>query len=323
MLEQVTRALYYFQVHLLYASIVWSAAWVMTSILPASATTKYWIWVATSLNFVVPIGALADRLFASRLTWAAPLAVVGDAANRLAHSSLAPVLVLVWLAGAVLMLHRICRRIRSERRAAERPGAGSFLPDLLADGVPVRFAGERQVPAVSGILRPLISLPAGIDRVLSPRELDAVLAHEVTHARRRDNLIRLVHEIGLCALWFHPLVWLTGVRLALYRELSCDESVIESARGRDLVSALAKLTSPEVPLLLQASASSFLSRRVARLAACEPPPRVAVSALLVVAFGVALLGGTLGTVSHTACCFVERGHSTKVTHCNKAPGRHA
>ena len=41
-------------------------------------------------------------------------------------------------------------------------------------------------------------------------------------------MIRLVHEAGVCAFWFHPLVWLTGSRLALYRELSCDESVLRS-----------------------------------------------------------------------------------------------
>ena len=57
----------------------------------------------------------------------------------------------------------------------------------------------------------------------------AVLLHEATHARRRDNLIRLFQELVLCAVWFHPLAWVTSSRLALYRELSCDESVVESA----------------------------------------------------------------------------------------------
>ena len=102
--------------------------------------------------------------------------------------------------------------------------------------------------------------------------LAAVLIHEMTHAKRRDNLIRLVHEIGLCVLWFHPLVWVTGARLSLYRELSCDESVIHRARGRDLVSALAKLANPEQPFLLQARVSSFLSLRLTRLAT-TPSPR--------------------------------------------------
>jgi len=71
--EHITRALYYFEIHLLYASMVGLAAWALTSIRGGSATTKYWIWVATSLNFVLPVGAVADKLWASHLSWAAPL----------------------------------------------------------------------------------------------------------------------------------------------------------------------------------------------------------------------------------------------------------
>src|SRR5215471_11633148 len=75
--EHVARTMYYFSIHLLFASIVASAAWVLTSVLRASPTTKYWIWVVTAFNFVVPSGALIDRLWASHLTWARPLGVVG------------------------------------------------------------------------------------------------------------------------------------------------------------------------------------------------------------------------------------------------------
>jgi beta-lactamase regulating signal transducer with metallopeptidase domain len=134
-----------------------------------------------------------------------------------------------------------------------------------------------------------------------------VLIHEMTHARRRDNLIRLVHEAGLCVLWFHPLVWITGSRLALYRELSCDESVIRRAHGAELVAALAKLANPAETFLLRAGASSLLSHRLARLAAAQPQRtyRVA-SVLLTMLFGAALIGGAWGTVSHTACCFLLR-----------------
>jgi len=301
MLEHVTRALYYLEVHLVYASIVWLAAWALTSIRSGSATTKYWIWVATSLNFILPAGAVLDALGAPHLTWAAPLGLIGDVAADITRSPIAPVLLLVWWLGAILMLGRIGLRLRAEGRETRVTVPG------IAQGIPVRISGVGQAPAVYGILRPHIALPDGIDRLLSARELDAVLVHEITHAKRRDNLIRLIHEVGLCLLWFHPLVWITGSRMALYRELSCDDPVIQSARGDDLVSALAKLANPEGPLLLQATVSSFLGHRLARLAAPLPRgSRLAANALLTALFIAALVAGVFGTVSHTACCFVPR-----------------
>src|SRR5467141_3211286 len=69
--------MYYFSVHLLYASIVGCAAWVLTSVRGASATTKYWIWIVTVFNFVVPVGAGIDKLWAPHLAWAAPLGANG------------------------------------------------------------------------------------------------------------------------------------------------------------------------------------------------------------------------------------------------------
>ena len=119
-------------------------------------------------------------------------------------------------------------------------------------------------------------------------------------------MLRLIYEVSLCMLWFHPLLWITGSRLALYRELSCDESVIQSAHGEELVSALAKLANPERVFLLQASASSFISHRLARLAVRPQPTYRASSMLLTVVFGAVLLWGVLGTVAHTACCFLAK-----------------
>ena len=303
-------AMYYFGVHLLYASLVCVAAWVLTSIPRGSATTKYWIWVATALNFIFPLGAIVDRFWTSHLSWATPLSIIGDVAGRITRSPTAGVLCGVWLLGATAMLTRLCLRIRAERgdaqaMAGQNPGDPRRSFD--SHGVAVRFVASRQAPAVDGVLHPYISLPHGIDRVLSEPELSAVLIHELTHARRRDNLIRLIHELGLCGLWFHPLVWITGSQLALYRELSCDELVIQRGHGGDLVSALAKLANPEEAFLLQATASSFISRRLARLTATEPHRTCLASNMLLAAvFGSALLAGVLGTVAHTACCFIAK-----------------
>jgi beta-lactamase regulating signal transducer with metallopeptidase domain len=308
--EHIARAMYYFEVHLLYASMVCAAAWVLTSIPRGSATTKYWIWVATSFNFILPLGALVDRFWRSRLFWAAPLPMIGDMANTISRGSTAVLLLAVWLVGTTLMFTRLYIRLRADHRDA-RPApyqcADHPEPSFLAHGVPVRFVEGQETPAVDGILRPYISLPSGIDQLLSKRELNAVLMHEVTHARRRDNLIRLIYEVGLCALWFHPLIWIAGSRLALYRELSCDESVIVCDRSRDLISALSKLANPQKRILLQATVSSFLGHRLARLASGRPQRWCrTTSALLSLVFGAVLIGGVFGTIAHTACCFVVK-----------------
>jgi len=259
------------EIHLAFASLVALAAWAVTSLIPSrmSATAKYWIWVATSMNFVLPAGVLVDRLRPPNVAWALPLEDFGNTLAR--RGTLGMVLVTAWIAGSLVMLARLWLRVRAYRTApaaASVPRSASAAPaGFRAHGVPVRFDSDAGAPAVDGVFRPRISLPAAIESVLTPPELDAVLLHELTHARRRDNLIRLVHEIGVCVFWFHPLVWIAGSRLSLYRELSCDESVIRGARGRELVSALAKLANRGETLLLQAGASSYLADRVASLAA--------------------------------------------------------
>ena len=161
-----------------------------------------------------------------------------------------------------------------------------------------------QGPSVDGVLRPYISLPLGIERLLSRKELDAVLIHEVTHAKRRDNLVGLLYEVALCALWFHPLVRLTGSRLAMFRELSCDDSVIESLRGADLVTAMAKLVVPGKLHSLRSGAATFFSHRLTRLRASEHErtSRVADS-LLIVLFSAIFLACILETIAHTGSCF--------------------
>jgi hypothetical protein len=60
--EHIARVMYYVDIHLLYASIVGCAAWALTSMRGATATAKYWIWIVAVLNFVVPVGAMIDKV---------------------------------------------------------------------------------------------------------------------------------------------------------------------------------------------------------------------------------------------------------------------
>ena len=77
-----------------------------------------------------------------------------------------------------------------------------------------------------GLFHPVLLLPEGIIERLTPPQLDAVLAHEPCHVRRRDNLTAAIHMIVEAVFWFHPLVWWIGVRLVKERERACDEEVL-------------------------------------------------------------------------------------------------
>jgi BlaR1 peptidase M56 len=291
MVELIARVSQPLETHLLYASIVWLAAWLLTSHPRGTATTKYWIWVATSINFLLPLSLVPERFWPSRISWFTPVSVTGGAETGVLLGTRAiAVLGMVWIAGSLLMFARLSLRVVADRQAHR----------------------DLPVPAVDGILRPHIAIPEGIERILTAAELDAVLIHERTHARRRDNLIGAIQEVALCGLWFHPLVWITGSRLALYRELSCDESVMQHARGADLISALAKLAEGGSTPLLRSTASSFIARRLDRLTAGHafPAGRVA-NTMLSVAFAAILLIAALGPVADavaSAACARTHAH---------------
>lgn len=58
----------------------------------------------------------------------------------------------------------------------------------------------------AGIFRPRIYLPER----LTERERDCVLAHERSHIRRGDHIIKPLAYLALCVHWFNPLVWLAS-----------------------------------------------------------------------------------------------------------------
>jgi beta-lactamase regulating signal transducer with metallopeptidase domain len=250
-----------------------------------------------------------DKLWAPHLSWARPLAAIGGPIWDLTEGRMAVVLAVIWIAGVLLMLMRLMFRLHKDHRdtqALASRGEPVIRSGFVAHGIPVSFDGKYPSPAVRGILSPQILLPLGVDRLLDQREFQAVLIHELAHARRRDNLIRLFYEISLCALWFHPLIWLAGARLALYRELSCDECVIQKAHGRALVSALAKLAVPEQEGFLQATATSHVSYRLALLTGLAEPANRMANFILISLFAAFAGAGIFQTIAHTACCFTLR-----------------
>jgi beta-lactamase regulating signal transducer with metallopeptidase domain len=211
-----------------------------------SARTRFWLWTFASLKFLVPFAALAA--LGTSLTPVEPQPVPVTL-SRLAQpfvpservaTQLSPLmreepagssswLWGLWLAGfAATVGYRAIGslRIRRSRRAAR-----------LADGplrqlpIPVLLTDGSVEPGVFGVFRPVLLLPADIPDRLSPAQLQAVLAHELVHVRRRDNLWAALHALVQAMFWFHPLVWWMGARLVAEREQACDEAVM--AQGAD------------------------------------------------------------------------------------------
>ncbi len=77
-----------------------------------------------------------------------------------------------------------------------------------------------------GVLRPVLLIPDGIADRLTSAQLASVLAHELCHVRRRDNLAASIHMVVEALFWFHPLVWWVGARMVEERERACDEAVL-------------------------------------------------------------------------------------------------
>ena len=99
-------------------------------------------------------------------------------------------------------------------------------PSDLNGPVKVLYGPARFEPGIFGVFRPVLLLPEGITQRLSPAQLQAVLAHELCHVRRRDNLAMAIHMVVEALFWFHPLVWFIKARLIEEQERACDEEVL-------------------------------------------------------------------------------------------------
>lgn len=210
------------------------------------AGIRHWLWMAASVKFLIPFAVLVA--LGSRVPWrAAPAApepeltfVMADLAQPAAPPRTVPApparsdwlpdaLGTLWLGGAAAFLLRWRRRWKTTADCLREA-----TPVRLVEGVRVLSGPSAPEPAVFGIFRPVLLLPAGIQQRLSPTEFEAVLAHELCHIRRRDNLAGTVHMLVESLFWFHPLVWWLGARLVEERELACDEEVLRRGAEPEL-----------------------------------------------------------------------------------------
>lgn len=127
-----------------------------------------------------------------------------------------------WLAVAVAMLawYGVAQR-RYRKQLGPLRRDGSLYQSMRTD----------EGPAVVGLWRPVIVVPADFAARYTPQEQQLILAHEAVHLRRRDPLMNALCALLQCALWFHPLVHLAARRFRLDQELACDAAVMHAHPG--------------------------------------------------------------------------------------------
>jgi bla regulator protein BlaR1 len=230
--------------HLWQSTLCFIMAWLLTLALKNNrASVRYWVWLAASVKFLIPFSPLvrAGSELGSRILPAREhtraFSVVEEISRPFISSAPSPkpattlpafhpvlaALIGVWFLG--FMITAICwlvswRRIRTALRMA------TPLPLKLSIGAVSSPAHIE--PGVFGIRRPVLLLPEGITKRLSQDQLDTVVAHELCHVRRRDNLTAAIHMLVEAIFWFYPPVWWIRTRLIEERERACDEAVLQA-----------------------------------------------------------------------------------------------
>lgn len=248
--------------HLWQSTIFAVAAALLTLVLRHNrAQIRYWLWLAASLKFLFPFAALVA--LGSQFSWqsstpivSSEMSVVIDAVSQpfsrpevlaVATVPAAPsasvtstalfALFAIWLAGCASILitwlvrwRRIAaavrrglpieegREVEMLRRLEHAAGLGTPIAFVLSDA--------SLEPGVFGIRTPTLLWPRSIGERLDDAHVEAILTHEVSHVRRRDNLAAAIHMVVQAVFWFHPVVWWLGARLVDERERACDEAVI-------------------------------------------------------------------------------------------------
>jgi beta-lactamase regulating signal transducer with metallopeptidase domain len=136
-----------------------------------------------------------------------------------------------------------------------------------------------RVPTAVGFFKPTVLLPEWALTDLSEQDLTAVLLHELAHLQRRDDWTNLAQKLLGAIFFFHPAVWWVERRLALEREMACDELVLAKTGNRrayaECLVSLAEKSFARQGIALAQSLIGHAKSTALRLARILDPSRAA------------------------------------------------
>ena len=321
--------------HLWQSTIFAGTAWLVTILLRKNqAQVRYRIWLVTSVKFLIPfslligLGALLPKplpitrgpsitLYSALDAASHPFSETALPTDASTFSAARPmprfaawlplVIATMWLCGSVTVLLVWCTRWRqvvaSKRTAAPVENGREVeilrrlenLATPMHRRVVLRRSQKLMEPGIFGIVRPVLLWPERLSEQLDDEQIQAILTHEMIHAKRRDNLTAMIHMLVEAAFWFHPMVWWMERHMKEERERACDEAVVQLG-GRPDVYAESLLKACrfciESPLTcVSGIASADLSRRIRSIMTLPSEQLSRSKKLVLCAFGlIAVLG---------------------------------
>jgi bla regulator protein BlaR1 len=213
--------------------------------LGASAAYALWLCVpAALLAVLLPRGA--EVPLALPVAWqVAPAMVVTASSQPQPGADWHALRVPVWLAGVLLSALALAWQQRRFQRALG-------VLQRRDDGLYQSATATAGLPAVTGVLRPRILLPADFEQRYTAQQQALVLQHEQLHVRRGDLAANALAALLRCLFWFNPLLSFALRRFRLDQELACDERVIarNPRARRQYGEAMLKTHFDELPLPL-------------------------------------------------------------------------
>jgi len=220
-------------------------AWILLQVVGRrNSSTRFAVWFSTLLA----IAALP--VFRGAASSAGSPQAASVAAAITLPSSWALGVFVVWAVVASVALARVCvglwqlRKLRASCTVIDATTLDPVLRATFQAFQPVRSvklcqSDRIQVPTAIGFLKPAVVIPDWAMQELSPAELNSILIHELAHLRRWDDWTNLVQQVLKALLFFHPAVWWIENKLALEREMACDDAVLaETANPRGYAQCL-------------------------------------------------------------------------------------
>ncbi len=81
-------------------------------------------------------------------------------------------------------------------------------------------------PLTIGHLKPMILFPVGIINQLTPKEVEAILTHELAHIVRRDYLSNIIQSFIETLFYYHPVTWWISRMVRSERENRADDLAV-------------------------------------------------------------------------------------------------